>query len=79
MSNQEQEYKAVLTEQFTQSIRAVAELTQSIHDLQSEVEDHSDHILQAKSELLVLKDKLATLKRLVQGEGLTDSLTSAVV
>ena len=77
--SEEKEFKSVLTEQFTESIRVVGELTQSLHNLQGEVEDHSDHILQAKSELLVLKDKLATLTRLVQGEGLTDSLTTAVV
>lgn len=76
---QDQNFKAVLTEQFTHSIRAVAELTQSIHNLQTEVEDHAAHILQSKSDLLILKDKLATLTRLVQGEGLTDSITSAVV
>jgi len=75
----DQNFKNVLTEQFTHSIRAVAELTQSIHNLQAEVEDHSSHILQSKSDLLVLKDKLATLTRLVQGEGLTDSIASAVV
>jgi chromosome segregation ATPase len=76
---QDQNFKDVLTEQFTHSIRAVAELTQSIHNLQTEVEDHASHILQSKSELLILKEKLATLTRLVQGEGLTDSITSAVV
>ena len=79
MPDMNEDYKSMMTEQFTNSIRAVAELTQSIHDLQVEVEDHSDHILQAKSELVVLKDKLATLTRLVQGEGLTDSISSAVV
>ena len=79
MSETKDEFKSTLTEQFTKSMKAVAELTQSIHNLQTEVEDHSSHILQAKSELLILKDKLATLTRLVQGEGLTDSIASAVV
>ena len=79
MSEPQDAFKNTLTEQFTKSIKAVAELTQSIHNLQTEVEDHSSHILQAKSELLILKDKLATLTRLVQGEGLTDSIASAVV
>lgn len=75
----EQRHNDALTEQFTQSIRALAELTQSIHSLQVEVEDHSSHILQSKSELLILKDKLAILTRLVQGEGLKDSITSAII
>ena len=48
--------QTALTEQFREGIRVIADLTQSINDLQQEVVDHSNHILQAKSELLVLKE-----------------------
>ena len=68
-----------ILEQFTEGMKAVAELTRALQSLQSEVEDHSEHILGSKAELLILKEKMSTIVTLVQGDGLQNSLQTSVV
>lgn len=78
-SPHEYDYNIELTKQLTESLQAIASLTQSMHSLQEQVSDHSNLIIESKTDLLVLKDRLSTIVRLVQGEGLKDSMTAAII
>lgn len=76
---QDPQFQAALMEQVAESLNTISLLTESLQELQNEVGDHSSLIGECKSELILLKERLSSLARLVQGEGLKDSIFSAVV
>lgn len=73
------EYQVALTRQFAESLQAISSLTQSVQDLHTEVRQHSEHLTSLRTEMLSLQDRLSGLLKVVQGDGLQNSLTSAVV
>ena len=76
---QDPNFQAALVEQLTESLQATAILTQGLQELQEEVGEHSGLLTQFRAELQGLTEKLGGLVRLVQGEGLADSITSAII
>lgn len=68
-----------LLEQFTKSLQVSVSLTQSVQTTQTEVTRQSILLGSMNTELLVMRDRVASLLSLVQGEGMGDSLYKSLI
>lgn len=71
--------QAELIHHLSESISAIAAITQSLRALQDQVREHANIIRDSREEILILKERLGTIARLVQGTGVQDSLTGLLV
>lgn len=73
------EYQSSLIKQLSDSLQATASLTESVHTLHYEVKEHYKLLVSLKGEVASMQDRLSGLLKVVQGNGLKDSLTSAII